>query len=167
MVSAEELLAQLARDGATLAVAESLTGGLLADAFVQVPGASAVFRGGIVAYATDLKHTLLEVAKPLLDQAGPVDSRVAHQMAAGVARQCQTSLGLAVTGVAGPTAQAGQPVGTVFVAVAGRWQGVNVAEVGRHQLSGDRAAIRAQAVRAALELLGEVVGRSSGMVAER
>jgi nicotinamide-nucleotide amidase len=158
MASPEELLAQLARGGATLAVAESLTGGLLADAFIQVPGASAVFRGGIVAYATDLKSTLLGVAEHLLEQVGPVDPRVALQMATGVASKCQASLGLATTGVAGPTGQAGQAVGTVFVAVAGRWQGVDVAEVRRHQLSGNRAAIRTQAVQAALELLGEAVG---------
>ncbi len=156
--STGDVLARLSDRSVTLAVAESVTGGLLASAFVQVPGASTVFRGAVVAYATDLKQTLLQVDPRLLTRAGPVDAQVALQMAAGVAKLCDADLGLATTGVAGPDPQDGQPAGTVFVAVAGTWAGHPVAEVRSLRLRGGRPEIRAQAVTAALELLAAVTG---------
>src|SRR3954465_5218224 len=85
---ADAILAALGERGETLAVAESLTGGLLAAAFVEVPGASRVFRGGIVAYATELKAKLLAVPPPLLSSHGPVDPAVAAAMAAGARERC-------------------------------------------------------------------------------
>jgi nicotinamide-nucleotide amidase len=103
----------------TIAVAESLTGGQLAAAITAVPGASAVFRGSVTAYATDLKASVLGVDAVLLAEAGAVDAEVARQMAAGVRRVCRADVGVATTGVAGPQPQDGRPVGTVFVAVAG------------------------------------------------
>jgi nicotinamide-nucleotide amidase len=145
---AAELLSGLAARGMTLAVAESLTGGLLADALVQVPGASAVFRGGIVAYATDLKHTLLGVDEHLLAAHGAVHEEVARQMAEGVRRACGADVGLATTGVAGPDRQDGHPPGEVYLALAGP----GMARVEALALSGGRSEVRAAAVERLLEL---------------
>lgn len=104
--------------GATIGCAESLTGGLLADAFVRVPGASAVFRGSAVTYATELKHGLLGVDGALLDSKGAVDPQVAHQMAVGARRLLGVELAISATGVAGPSPQDGQRVGTVFLGLS-------------------------------------------------
>jgi nicotinamide-nucleotide amidase len=132
----------------TLAVAESLTGGLLAATIVDVPGASKVFRGGLVVYATDLKHTLAGVDADLLAALGPVDGTVAAQLADGARSRCGATWGLATTGVAGPDSQDGKPVGTVFVALSGPASAVE-----RLSLTGDRPTIRRGAVAAALALL--------------
>ena len=132
--------------GLTVATAESLTGGLVCAALTSVPGASLVVRGGIVAYATDLKSTSLGVPADLLAERGAVDGDVALAMAQGVRRVVGADIGLATTGVAGPDPQDGEPVGTVFVAVSG--PGVEVVE--RLALAGDRAAIRAASVAAVL-----------------
>lgn len=144
--------AALRGEGATLAVAESLTGGLLAAALVDVPGASATFRGSVTAYATELKASVLGVDEGLLAVHGPVHPLVARQMAEGVRRLLGATYGLATTGVAGPDPQDGQPVGTVHLALAGP----GGSRVSSPRLSGDRATIRHGAVTAALELL---VGR--------
>lgn len=146
--------------GETLAVAESLTGGLLAAAFVAVPGASRVFRGGIVAYATELKAKLLGVPAPLLDAHGPVDASVAAALAAGARERCGADWAAATTGVAGPDPQAGQPVGRVYVAVVGPPAGHGEperVEVRELTLSGDRRAVRAGAVAAAVALLADTL----------
>jgi nicotinamide-nucleotide amidase len=135
----------------SLAVAESLTGGLLAAAIVDVPGASAVFRGGLVVYATDLKESLAGVPAALLAARGPVDPEVALALAEGVRARCGADWGLATTGVAGPDPQDGVPVGTVYVAVAGPEPPAT--RVRSLVVSGNRAAIRRAAVTAALELL--------------
>jgi nicotinamide-nucleotide amidase len=144
------VLAVLAARGETLAVAESLTGGLLAATIVDVPGASRVFRGGLVVYATDLKATLAGVPADLLAAHGPVHPEVATALAAGARQRCRADWGLGTTGVAGPDPQDGVPVGTVFVAVSS----VHGELVRPLQLSGPRPRIRAGAVAAALELLG-------------
>lgn len=148
-MSAEPVVADLARHGLTLGVAESVTGGALADFFIRVPGASAVVRGGIVAYATDLKRELLGVDGDLLATAGPVDPRVAHAMAAGVRHVTGADVGLATTGVAGPAQQGGQPVGTVYIAVVTP----GATAVRGWRLSGDRAALRQASVRLAAALV--------------
>lgn len=111
--------AALRGEGSTVAVAESLTGGLLAAALVDVPGASATFRGSVTAYATELKASVLGVDEGLLAVHGPVHPVVARQMAEGVRRLLGATYGVATTGVAGPDPQDGQPVGTVHLAVAG------------------------------------------------
>jgi nicotinamide-nucleotide amidase len=147
--AAAQVVARLAAGGRTLAVAESLTGGLLAARVVDVPGASAVLRGGVVAYATDLKHRLLGVDPDLLADRGAVDQDVAEQMAAGVRDRLGADWGLATTGVAGPDAQDGKLPGTVYVAVAGPGS----ARARGLRLTGVRAEIRAGTVDAALELL--------------
>lgn len=145
--------------GLRVAVAESLTGGLLADAFVSVPGASRVFSGGIVAYDTSLKHSLLGVDAERLLATGPVDSLVAQQMALGVRRACAVAsasggaervadIGLATTGVAGPDVDpaTGQPAGTVWLGVSSKLGNRSILL----RATGDRAVVRAQAVRACI-----------------
>lgn len=134
----------------TLAVAESLTGGLLAASIVDVPGASRAFRGGLVVYATDLKHRLAGVPAPLLDRCGPVDPDVAAAMASGARGTCGADWALATTGVAGPDPQDGVAVGTAYVACAGPSGEPAVRAL---RLDGDRAAVRRAAVDAALALL--------------
>lgn len=147
-MSAVTLLAELKSRGETIAVAESLTGGLLAATIVDIPGASAAFRGGLIVYATDLKATLAGVPLPLLDAHGPVDPSVAAALAAGARERCGADWGIATTGVAGPEPQAGQPVGRVYIAVAGHGDPL----VRRLDLTGDRGTIRRAAVASALEL---------------
>jgi nicotinamide-nucleotide amidase len=151
---ARAVVGRLTTRGQTLAVAESLTGGLLAARIVDVPGASAVLRGGVVAYATDLKHRLLGVDPDLLAARGAVDPEVAAQMAGGVRRRLGADWGVATTGVAGPDPQDGRPPGTVYVAVSGP----GVEEVRPLRLPGDRPVIRSRAVREALALLLFAVG---------
>ncbi len=138
----------LAARGETLGAAESLTGGALAAAVVGVPGASAVLRGGVVAYATDLKASVLGVPAALLREHGAVHAAVAAAMAAGAAHVLAATWGVSTTGVAGPAAQDGRPVGEVHVAVSGPHGGVRSL-----LLPGDRAAVREGATRAALDLL--------------
>lgn len=116
---AERLVALLTRAGRTLAVAESLTGGMVADALVCVPGASACLRGAVVAYATDVKAELLDVPVEMLERLGPVHPDVARAMARGVRFRLGADYGVATTGVAGPEPQDGVPPGTFHVAVAG------------------------------------------------
>ena len=140
---------RLASAGATVSVAESLTGGLLSAALTETAGASAVMRGGLVVYATELKQTLAGVSGELLAERGAVDADVALGLARGVRTRLGATFGLAVTGVAGPEEQDGIAVGTVFVALAGP-DGETVA---RRDLTGDRGEIRRGAVDAALELL--------------
>jgi len=148
-----ELVQALIARGETLAVAESLTGGALAAALVDVPGVSGAFRGGIVAYATELKHALLGVDAGLLAREGAVHPDVARQMADGVRRALGTTWGVATTGVAGPDPQDGRPPGRVFVAVTGP----STSLVEPLQLDGDRAAVRAATVGVALDLLARAL----------
>lgn len=150
----ERVIAALVERGLTLGVAESLTGGALCSALVSVPGASKALRGGIVAYDTAIKSSLLAVDSDLLEREGAVHPDVAKRMALGVRIALATvhgpaSVGVATTGVAGPDMQDGKPVGTVFVAVA-LGDAVSVVE---HRFAGDRAEIRVAAVGAALEFL--------------
>jgi len=147
------LVATLRQRRQTLAVAESLTGGALVAAVVDVPGASTVLRGGVVAYATDLKHTLLGVDEVLLAAEGAVHPEVARQMADGVRERLGATWGLATTGVAGPDPQDDVTPGTVYVAITGP----GTDRVERLLLPGGRAEVRAGAVRRALLLLGVVL----------
>ncbi|WP_369249606.1 CinA family protein [Streptomyces sp. R41] len=154
---AAEVLRLLMVRGETLAVAESLTGGLVAAEITAAPGASKVFRGSVTAYATELKHDLLGVDATLLAERGAVDPQVAAQMAVGVRKALGADWGIATTGVAGPEPQDGQAVGTVFVAVDGPTQSsFNAAGGGKViplRLNGDRAEIRMESVRSVLALL--------------
>lgn len=142
----------------TVAFAESLTGGLLAATVVEVPGASAVVRGGVVAYATDVKASVLGVDEQLLEERGAVDPQVALQMAHGVAQLMNATWGVACTGVAGPAAAEGKPVGQVHIAVVGSSRAGQGDEwVESHQFSGDRSTIRQQTVARAVTLLESAV----------
>ena len=180
---AADLIYALSERGQTVAVAESLTGGLVCAALVEVPGASAVVRGAVVSYATDLKHRLLDVDAGLLARNGPVDPDVAAQMALGVRERLGADWGLATTGVAGPDPQDAVAPGRVYLAVAGPLVPVSVdlpsdsgaetrpvtalpdlpaisTRVLELDLVGDRAQIRAasteQAIGALLAALREV-----------
>lgn len=153
--------------GVTIAVAESLTGGDLVSALIGVPGASVVVRGGVVAYATELKATVLGVDTTLLAVEGAVHPDVARQMAAGVRRVCAgagrpAALGVATTGVAGPDPQDGAPVGRVFIGIstgALPEAGASTETVARqYDFPGDRAFVRAHAVHAALALVQDALG---------
>jgi len=147
--------ADLAAQGATVAVAESVTGGLLAAALTDTPGASRTFRGGLVVYATDLKAGLAGVPEAVLAEHGPVSAPVAAALASGVRLRLSATYGVALTGVAGPDPQDGMPVGTVYVGLAGPLG----CEVRMLALAGDRAAIRAGAVREAIRLLSDRLSR--------
>lgn len=137
----------------TLAVAESLTGGALAASIVDVPGASQVFRGGLVLYAVDLKVTLGGVPRDLIERRGPVDPQVAAAMADGVRLSCEATWGLATTGVAGPEPHGGQSPGTVWLGMASG-AGTTTRQL---RLVGERAAVRGGSVRAALEWLADTL----------
>lgn len=144
--------------GETVAVAESLTAGLIAAALTENAGTSNTFRGGLVVYATDLKARLAGVPESLLDRYGPVSRPVAAALASGVAERLGADFGLSSTGVAGPTTQGGAAVGTVFIGLTSPASlGRSEPEVLELRLSGDRAAIRRQTVNAALELLASVL----------
>jgi nicotinamide-nucleotide amidase len=136
------------RSRLTVAVAESLTGGRVAAAMTAVPGASAVLRGSVTAYATDLKARVLGVDAALLSRVGAVDAEVARQMALGVRKLCGADVGIATTGVAGPSEQDGKAVGTVYVAVVGPDPELSVVTPARFE--GDRGQIQAAATRLAL-----------------
>ncbi len=167
------LIATCAARGWTVATAESLTGGLVTALLTEVPGSSAVVRGGLVVYATELKHTLAGVDADLLAERGPVDAEVAHALAHGARIACEATIGLGLTGVAGPDPQDGVPVGTWFCAISGpsphrdlRAGGPSSAPpAGSIERPVDgapaaavpgRADVRAAAARAAIDLLSHV-----------
>ncbi len=163
VAAAQQVVAELAAGRQHVAVAESLTGGLLAAALASVPGASVVFRGGIVAYATDLKASLLGVDQAVLDTCGAVSAETARAMAEGVRARLGATFGLATTGVAGPDPAEGKPVGTVYIAATRGDSGPAARQTGqrdgqqpqvrRLDLAGSRNDIRGQTVTEALALL--------------
>jgi nicotinamide-nucleotide amidase len=155
---AAQAIALLIARGQTVAVAESLTGGLLAAALTGIPGASAVFRGGVVAYATDLKASLLGVPAALLARHGAVHPEVAAAMADGARQQLAAAVGVATTGVAGPDPADGQPVGTVHIAASAEGRVVSRALA----LSGDRDEIRMATVEHALGLMMGILQEELG-----
>jgi len=148
------LLDELRRRRATLATCESLTGGAVAAAVVDVPGASDAFRGGLVTYASDLKASLAGVDAAGIAAHGVINRSTAEQMAIGAARACRASYAIATTGVAGPDPQDGQAPGTVWIAVA---TGEGALTSRMLSLDGDRAAIRAATVHQALALALETL----------
>ncbi len=147
----------LQQAGATVAVAESLTAGLVGGALTEVPGSSAVFRGGVQVYATDLKASLAGVPEPVLAEHGAVSPQTAQALAQGVRERLGATYGLALTGVAGPDPQEGHPPGTLHVAVAAP-DGVQVRSV---RLPGDRQRVRLLAVNAGLDLLRRVLAEEA------
>ena len=160
MTEAAAAVAALRAAGATVATAESLTGGLVCATLVDVPGASDVVRGGIVAYAAEIKTTMLGVDADLIEERGTVDADVAAAMAQGACARIGATYGLATTGVAGPDSSEGKPPGTVHIAVAGP-HGVVTQLL---ELAGDRATIRSGTVGALLSLLVATLGEESRIV---
>lgn len=152
---AADVLELLRSNGETLATAESLTGGQLAAALTRVPGASAVYRGGVVSYATEVKVSVLGVPQEVVDTDGVISPACALAMATGAARVTGASYAVSTTGVAGPDLQEGHPAGTVHVAFVtpglpgGRALGLH--------LDGDRAEIQDQTCRAALSALRAIL----------
>lgn len=156
--AAEQVVAALRTAGSTVACAESLTGGLLCSALVDVAGASDVLRGGVVAYTAEIKASVLGVPADVLDVHGTVHELTARHLARGAARLMSAPYAVATTGVAGPGPSEGHPAGTVFVAVrAPGDEPDGEVHVRGLLLDGDRGAVRAGAVTAALLLLLEVL----------
>ena len=159
---AEVVAEQLRTQGRTLAVAESCTGGLLANSFTDVCGASKFFQGGIVSYSNDAKMLLLDCPECLLSQHGAVSAECAVAMATGVAEQLGADYGVAITGFAGPTGGAGDnPVGTIYVglhAPGGDWSR-------KLTYPGPRCAVKERAVTAAIDWLRRETVRESLRVA--
>ncbi|WP_433375359.1 CinA family protein [Streptosporangium sp. CA-115845] len=163
LLATTTVLSLLVRGGETVAVAESLTAGLIGAALTEPPGASAAFLGGVISYSSELKQRLLNVPADLLDREGAVHPQVAAAMATGVRLLAGSTYGLAVTGVAGPEPQDGKPVGTVHLAVSGPDGRVWHRDP---QLAGTREQIRESTVNEAVDLLRGVleanVGEHSG-----
>ncbi|MEV4435982.1 nicotinamide-nucleotide amidohydrolase family protein [Streptomyces sp. NPDC049585] len=158
-MSAAAVLAALEARGQTVAAAESLTGGLVAAELTAVAGASRSVRGSVTAYATGVKRDVLGVDGELLTARGAVDAEVARSMAEGVRRLLAADWGIATTGVAGPDAQDGKAVGTVYVAAVGPSGSGDVREL---SLNGDRTGIRRESVRAVLALLLRELTENAG-----
>jgi nicotinamide-nucleotide amidase len=146
---------------ATVAVAESCTGGLVGARLTAVPGASDYFEQGVVAYAYGAKEQRLGVSREALDEHGAVSAPVAREMARGIRDTADATWGVATTGVAGPTGGTAEtPVGTVYVGVAyaAPWgSGESFATAERHQFDGDRTAVREATVDAALDALLDAI----------
>ncbi len=139
--------------GQTVGVAESLTGGLICGLLTEAPGTSVTFRGGLVVYATDLKHSIVGVPLHDLEQYGPVPRVVAEQLASGARERLQADYGIGATGVAGPGGQNDREVGEVFIAVASE-AGVSAK---RYEFDGNRDEIRITTVTTALADLVDVL----------
>jgi nicotinamide-nucleotide amidase len=150
---ATEVIAAARERSATLATAESLTGGLVCAALVDIPGASDVVRGGVVAYAVDVKVAALGVPADLVERLGTVHESIARAMAEGARQRLGATHAVATTGVAGPDPSEGRPVGTVHVTVAGPEGTVDRA----YSFEGDRPTIRRAACQAALILLRDAL----------
>ena len=155
LAQADGLLAECRRLGLTLATVESCTGGLIAATLTAIPGSSAVIETGFVTYSDRAKHALVGVPEDLLSTHGAVSEPVARAMARGGLERSGADLVVAVTGIAGPGgATPTKPVGLVHLAVTAR-DGTMLHE--RTVLRGDRATIRAETVRRALNLLAQLV----------
>ena len=136
--------------GKTLVTAESCTGGMIGAHLTGVPGASAVYKGGVISYWSEVKQELLGVDAVLLETVGPVSAPVAAAMAAGARRILDADIAVSVTGLAGPDRDGfGRPVGTVFVG----YDSAARRAVEEHHFSGNREAVRRQAAEAALRLI--------------
>ena len=145
-----EVLTRL--EGKTLATAESCTGGMIGAALTSIPGASKVYKGGIISYWSEVKQNLLNVDPEDLEKLGPVSMQVAGSMAQGARQALHADIAISVTGLAGPDGdEFGRPVGTVFVGFDSGAETV----VKRYCFEGDRNSIRNQAAKAALELILE------------
>lgn len=162
---AARIVARAAARGVTVAVAESLTGGLVAETLVRTPGASVVLRLGVVAYATEMKQRVLHVPAQLLAERGAVDPEVAIWMARGVRQlaaldRSACTIGVGTTGVAGPGAQDDHPPGEFHIGIEVETIGGLDASATSHVVRGDREAVRHAALTAALEALDAALERT-------
>ena len=157
MTTATELVRAAVERGRTIATAESLTAGLVAATLADVPGCSAVLRGGVIAYATEVKEYLLGIEGSLLEHV--VSEAVAGRLAERACAVLAADLGIGTTGVAGPQSLDGQPPGTVWIAVHDARRGAT--RTRRLALEGGRRSVREQTVAACLVLAGEVLGQSA------
>jgi len=148
-----ELIATAGALGVTIATAESITAGLVASKLAEVPGASAVLRGGIVAYATDVKRSVLGLDQAILEHV--VSEPVARAMAQAVSSVLAADIGVATTGVAGPDSLDGQPPGTVWLAVYDARNGKTKSKL--LQIAGDRSHIREMSSNEAIALVMELL----------
>jgi PncC family amidohydrolase len=139
---------RLRRQGRSLAVAESCTGGMLGAALTDVPGSSAYFLGGVISYADRVKLEQLHVPEATLRRYGAVSEETAAAMATGVRELLHADIGVSITGVAGPDAEGSKPVGLTFISIA-----AGATTTHRFQWTGDRWDNRRRSVIAALELL--------------
>ncbi len=147
---ASEILKELNKKGLRLSTAESLTGGLLASAFVDSPGASSVFVNGAVTYSNESKIKILGVKKQTLDMHGAVSGETAEQMAVGIKKISNADIGLSTTGIAGPDSDDdGKPVGLVYIGLCLKEKTI----VKKLQLKGSRTEIRLAAVASVLDTL--------------
>ena len=150
MTLCSEVLAAL--KGKTLATAESCTGGGIGAAITAVPGASKVYKGGVISYTNWVKEHCLGVEGAVLEKYGAVSAPVAGAMASGVRKMLQTDVAVSVTGLAGPGGdEFGHPVGTVYIG----FESASKALVKHCNFAGSRAEIRNQTIKAALELILE------------
>ena len=141
-----------ALEGRTLVTAESLTGGGIGTSLTAVPGASAVYKGGVISYCDDVKHDILGVSRDTLQRFGAVSAHTALEMVKGVRRSLKADVAVSVTGLAGPGGdEYGHDVGTVFIGFSSVLYDI----VREYHFSGDREEVRQQTTRAALELILE------------
>ena len=139
-----------ALSGKTLSTAESCTGGGIGSALTDVPGSSAVYKGGVISYCNEIKHTILGVPDEMLDAYGAVSSPVAEAMAVGIRKLMKTDVAVSVTGLAGPSGdEYGNPVGTVYIGYADEKNEMAL----EYHFSGNREAVRNQAIEASLKLI--------------
>lgn len=153
MSALEEIVGRLLTEqGLTIAVAESCTGGLIAHRLTNVPGSSAYFIGGVVAYSNQVKERVLEVSRETLSVYGAVSEETAREMARGARRLFDTDVAISATGIAGPTGGTPQkPVGLAYVALAAQ----DLERCEQHLWHGRRLRNKWQASEAALEMLRE------------
>jgi nicotinamide-nucleotide amidase len=155
-----ELVQLLRAHGLTVATAESLTGGLVSAVIVDVPGASDVLRGAVVAYANEIKRDVLGVDAELLAERGAINATTAAQMAVGIRNLMGSDVGISTTGVAGPDPADGVQPGTAYVACS--WARDDPA-IRALRLEGTRAQVRTQVVTRALELAHATIRQTSGI----
>lgn len=151
---AEAVIARLKEQGLTLATAESCTGGLIGKLLTDVPGASAVYKGGVISYVNEIKRRLLGVEQETLDVCTAVSRETAHEMARGARERLLTDCAVSVTGLAGPDGDGtGRPVGLVYIAV----DTAGFSFCRELHLSGSRPEIREQAAEAVLQLILDTI----------
>ena len=154
-MNASALIQALTERHLTVATCESLTGGMICAALVDVPGASKVVRGGLITYQTDVKTLLADVEEGLIAQYGVVSAEVAKAMAQGAREKLHADIAISATGMASPGGEEDPPAGTVFVGLASA-RGVRAIPL---QLTGDRMSIRRETVNQAIQAIAEEIAR--------